>query len=286
MPSFRLNYLVGMLLVASLRPVVLLGQEVKPPSEFDAAIRSGTDPAALSQVVKKIAPEDRKGFAAKLAANWPGDRPEWVEMLISLLKHEPLDFRSGWFQPIAPKYDWKWIAEKLDANKDGLVSRDEMPKDAPYPELIYARLDRDGDGELRSADFDFFSRQPPTPSQSMSRFLSAVLDADSNGRITPEELQNWFKGADKDKAGFLTVDDLLEDFSRAFADLNSGGDEMPGPDKALSMFFRGELGALEAGPKQGDEAPDFKLPTHDGKQTFALSKSRGKPVILIFGSFT
>ena len=54
----------------------------------------------------------------------------------------------------------------------------------------------------------------------------------------------------------------------------------------LSMFFRGELGVWGAGPKPGEEAPDFTLPTHDGKETITLSKSRGKPVILIFGSFT
>jgi peroxiredoxin len=33
-------------------------------------------------------------------------------------------------------------------------------------------------------------------------------------------------------------------------------------------------------------APDFTLPTHDGSGSVTLSKSRGKPIILIFGSFT
>ena len=40
-------------------------------------------------------------------------------------------------------------------------------------------------------------------------------------------------------------------------------------------------------PKVGDEAPDFSLPTLDGKQTVKLSQHKGdRPVVLIFGSFT
>jgi hypothetical protein len=96
-------------------------------------------------------------------------------------------------------------------------------------------------------------------------------------------LNSFLTRVDKDQAGFLTSDDLLSDFSRAFADT---GDDMPGPETMLSMFFRGELGNFSAGPGLGGEAPDFTLPTHDGSQTVTLSKSRGKPVILIFGSFT
>ena len=92
--------------------------------------------------------------------------------------------------------------------------------------------------------------------------------------------------ADRDKTGFLTGEDLYGEFSRAFSAQDAGGDDMPSPEKMLSMFFRGELGVWEAGPKLGEEAPDFTLPTHDGSQTITLSKSRGKPVILIFGSFT
>jgi AhpC/TSA family len=284
--SSRLKYLGGIVLLGALLPAVLLGQEAKPLAASEAAANSGADPASLATLVEKLTPEHRKAFAEMLAADWQDRRAEWADMLIALLKREQINLGVGWFQPGVPKYDWKWLSTKLDANKDGLIAKDELPKDAPYPDLFYSRLDRDGDGEIRSADFDFFSRQPPTTPQMLSRFLATVLDADSNGRITAEEIQNWLKGADKEQAGFLTVDDLNEDFNRAIADLNSGGDDMPGPDKMLGMFFRGELGVWGAGPKLGEEAPDFTLPTHDGKETVTLSKSRGKPVILIFGSFT
>lgn len=40
-------------------------------------------------------------------------------------------------------------------------------------------------------------------------------------------------------------------------------------------------------PMVGDEAPDFQLPVLDGKGAkVRLSELRGKPVALIFGSYT
>ena len=92
--------------------------------------------------------------------------------------------------------------------------------------------------------------------------------------------------ADKEQAGFLTGEDLLDNFNEFIADQNSAPDDFPSPDEMRKMFFRGELGVWEAGPKLGEDAPDFTLPSHDGKETITLSKSKGKPVILIFGSFT
>ncbi len=63
-------------------------------------------------------------------------------------------------------------------------------------------------------------------------------------------------------------------------------DDNPKSDP-ITMLFRGEMGTLEEGPKVGDLAPDFTLPTHDGKEVIQLSSQRGKlPVVLIFGSFT
>jgi hypothetical protein len=38
--------------------------------------------------------------------------------------------------------------------------------------------------------------------------------------------------------------------------------------------------------KVGDEAPGFTLKTPDGKQEVSLESLRGKPVVLIFGSYT
>jgi hypothetical protein len=39
-------------------------------------------------------------------------------------------------------------------------------------------------------------------------------------------------------------------------------------------------------PKVGDLAPDFELPAAQGEDRVRLSALQGRPVVLIFGSFT
>jgi hypothetical protein len=49
------------------------------------------------------------------------------------------------------------------------------------------------------------------------------------------------------------------------------------------LWMRARAGSL----KQGDLAPDFRLPTLDRKETVQLSSYRGsRPVVLVFGSYT
>jgi cytochrome oxidase Cu insertion factor (SCO1/SenC/PrrC family) len=40
------------------------------------------------------------------------------------------------------------------------------------------------------------------------------------------------------------------------------------------------------GAEVGKEAPGFKLKTQDGKSEVELAKLKGKPAVLIFGSYT
>jgi hypothetical protein len=61
------------------------------------------------------------------------------------------------------------------------------------------------------------------------------------------------------------------------------------PDPAMAVFpfkplwFVARIGRL----RMGDHAPDFTLPSADGKSTVSLASFHGqKPVILIFGSYT
>jgi hypothetical protein len=52
---------------------------------------------------------------------------------------------------------------------------------------------------------------------------------------------------------------------------------------ASKMWLWARSGTLA----EGDEAPDFTLPTLDRRQTVALSSFRGeRPVVLVFGSYT
>lgn len=61
---------------------------------------------------------------------------------------------------------------------------------------------------------------------------------------------------------------------------------LPGPAFALlpfeSLWNRARAGVLAP----GDEAPDFELPLADGSGTLRLSSLRGRPVVLVFGSWT
>ena len=50
-----------------------------------------------------------------------------------------------------------------------------------------------------------------------------------------------------------------------------------------TLWMRARAGSL----KQGDLAPDFRLPTLDRRETVQLSSYRGsRPVVLVFGSYT
>jgi hypothetical protein len=53
----------------------------------------------------------------------------------------------------------------------------------------------------------------------------------------------------------------------------------PSVDPAFLHFTRAQVQA-------GDPAPDFELPRIGGAGSIALSGLRGRPVVLVFGSFT
>ncbi len=283
-------------LVAALLPAALAAQEATPPpgeaksapaeaSADKTPTPAQTTPATLSAVIDQLSVESRSNLAELLAKDWK-NRPEWADMLIALLKGEALGPGLGWFKPSEKRYDWKWLSERFDADSDGKISPAELGVKEPGSDQFFARLDRDNDGFLRQADFDYLGRQMATPPLMMSQYLAALFDTDSNGRITPDELAAFLKRADEDRTGFITSEDMFREFARKFADRDSGSSDMPRPERMLPMFFKGEFGVLEAGPALGEMAPEFTLPTHDGSGSVTLSKARGKPVILIFGSFT
>ena len=171
------------LLAATILSASVAAQEVPVPSANATAAIADSTPNFLVTVIEKLAPENRKEFAAMLSSDWQ-DRPEWAEMMITMLAGTEMGPGAGWYQPSQKKHDWEWFYAKFDINQDGHVARDELSIDAPYAEWLFPRLDRDNDGQLQSADFDYFTRQQPTPPQMLSQLLSSVLDVDSNGRIS------------------------------------------------------------------------------------------------------
>jgi cytochrome oxidase Cu insertion factor (SCO1/SenC/PrrC family) len=56
---------------------------------------------------------------------------------------------------------------------------------------------------------------------------------------------------------------------------------------ALAVFFQAkDRPQQDAGPEVGKAAPALKLKSQDGKTEVELAKLKGKPVLLVFGSYT
>ena len=261
-----------------------------PPSEH----------ALATALLGSLSPENMKSLGQMLDQDWK-DRPEWGEMAVAILKNDFMRPGTGWWTSGSKLYDWKWLSDRFDANKDGKVEPDEFPSDLAKPDQLFERLDRDGDGQLTVADFDYTDPNPvtmfmniPAMKGMMSNQLFNRLDKDSNGRVTMQELAEFFRYADKESLEFLTPEDLRfaidEPRSKkreAEADDDPASAGPSTPAAALRMFLKGELGWLSSGPQLGDPAPDFTLPTHDGTANVKLADSFGKrPVVLVFGSFT
>ena len=240
--------------------------------------REGPRSARTKGIVPRVADQLTQGFEAA----WP-DRPEWVAMLVDILKGRQLGPGDGWFKTAVAqtRFDWDATRRRLDRDGDGRIARAEFAgSDADFE-----RLDRDRDGSLGAPDFDF-SAHALVPSPGAMVFYA--VDRDGNGKLTREELDAFFRSADSGGAGFLALADLQEALappSRGKG--SSGGPQGPSQLTLIKGLFRQEIGSLQPGPALGAPAPDFTLKTVDGKQEVTLSKQIGpKPVVLIFGNFT
>jgi hypothetical protein len=246
------------------------GTAAPPPSKQTSPSRATARPHRPLEVWRG------QGFAA-LA------RIEIVEMLGALAGGSPMGPGEGWFHAGQARYDWKWLAKRFDANNDGKIERGEFPG----PEALFRRLDRDHDGVLTPADFDWSNRSPLVQQARPAGYLFSMLDANSNGRISREEWDAFFARASRGR-GYLTVDDLREAFLPPRpAKKNGKARQGPTPAMLVKGLLSGELGSFFEGPRVGQQAPDFTLRTFDGKRRISLSEYRGKkPVVLVFGSFT
>lgn len=209
--------------------------------------------------------------------------PEALEMFWSILK-QGADMGPGqaWFHPAESRYGWSWLAGK-DRDGDGRVTAQELGG----PDDLFARLDRDKDGAITEEDTDWTGRAAYFRQAGMARQRFVMMDHNSNGRVSKEEWDAFFEQAAQGKDG-LTAEDIAEAFYSP-PPRPSGpppASEMPTRLTLLKGLFSGEIGSPFEGPHPGDTAPDFTLTTHDNARTISLSDLRGKPVVLIFGSFT
>ena len=228
-------------------------------------------------------PRDTASKAASeaLDRSWPG-RPEAVDMLADILiKGDQIGGGDGWFRRslTRSRFDWSATRKALDGNGDGSVSRPEFRGN----DVDFDRLDRDWNGALTAADFDF-APKPSAPSP--GAFLFARADRDGNGKLTREEFDAFFREKDVGGLGFLSLADL----QGATTATPGGPGTSSGPPTRwtfLRSFFRRELGAFPSGPSLDEPAPDFTLRSTDDGKAVTLSKVVGpKPVVLVFGNFT
>lgn len=118
--------------------------------------------------------------------------------------------------------------------------------------------------------------QRTNPAQMLSRF-----DKNGDGFLQRDEcpppLVERFDRFDTNRDGKLSRDELA-------AGIGAQGAAASRPGEVNTPPARGERHSDKL--KVGDVAPDFTLPAAKGKHEVKLSGLRGKPVVLIFGSYT
>ena len=182
--------------------------------------------------------------------------------------------------PPSRRYSWKWLVERYGIDPATAGSRSRF-----RDEEWFTRLDRNKDGTITRDDFDWSDRSPYLQMSSMAERLFRKLNQQGDGRLTKDELAQFFAKAaqGKDHISF-------DDFRDGLLGGPSAGprpSDMPSQATLLRGLFAGELGSMNEGPKVNERAPDFTLKLADGKQTVRLAKLlENKPVVLVFGSFT
>jgi hypothetical protein len=209
--------------------------------------------------------------------------PEAFEMLATIIASgADMGPGDGWFHPGRSRYGWKWLASRLDSDHDGEVTSAEW---GDIDKSFLATLDRDRSQAITADDLDWSPNSEYFERLAPARRLWYTLDADSNGRIAPEEWASLYQTLAGEK-GFLSADDLAGWVAPPPPPPPSPG-EIPSRWTLLKGFLRGELGSPREGPAVDSQAPDFTLRTHDRERTITLGQFRGeKPVVLVFGSFT
>jgi hypothetical protein len=218
--------------------------------------------------------------AKKIAA--AAQKHEFTAMLVHLARNGiDMGPGDGWFKPGEARYSWQWLSAR-HGGKDKIAA-----KEFDGPPDLFARLDRDRDGFLTASDFDWSERSPYN--RQMSQAQQWLRQRSTDGKLTRDEWDELFKQLAQGKP-YLDADDV-----RALLNPPAppGGQRRPNekpPSKALLIqgLLSGEVGSIFEGPRLGQKAPDFTLPTHDGKKTITLSNyfKQHKPVVLVFGSFT
>ena len=236
--------------------------------------------AALSSLARWSNPMHCWRQAHVAAAN----SPEIVQMIVAMARGK-MGPGEGWFHSGESRYDWDWLASRLDADKDGSISKDEFAgSDSDGAKKWFAVLDRNGDGTIKAEDLDWSDKSDFSRESAQAGRIARAADSSSNGRISPAEWQEFYERVAQGK-NYVTPEDLRRALFPPPPPPDSKKED-PSPLVLLRGLFNGEIGSYREGPEVGQQAPLFTLSTHDGKQQHSLNEFRGWPVVVIFGSFT
>ena len=142
------------------------------------------------------------------------------------------------------------------------------------------------------------SKQPDGKSENGS-FAEQLIkrikanDKNGDGKITKQEasgrLKSRFDRFDLNSDGVIDESELKKLVDRIGSGRRPGGrrpgGRRPGGRRPGGRRPGGQ-GSESSAAAEGKTAPDFKLKTLDGKREVQLSSLQGKPVALIFGSYT
>lgn len=238
--------------------------------------------AAAGPTEFTVSPELSKVPVEEIEKAYEGrTQPEAIKMYLAIMKGSQMGPMDGWFGPAKSRYHWKWLAERHGVEGEEGISAEKFQG----PKSLFARLDRNRDGNITSDDLNWSDRNPWVQQSLMINRLFRRVDPNGDGKLAREEWLAFFDRLSEGK-NEITAEELREGW---LAGLSSGflpGDE-PTSEKLLAGLFSGEVGSLQEGPDLNAPAPDFVLSTHDGERTIRLSEVIGqKPVVLCFGNFT
>lgn len=239
--------------------------------------------AALEALVKEKSstPEELEKLADELEKKYAGGTvPESVRMLIAIARGSQMGPGSGWFGPAQGRYSWTWLAKLLDVPESESITTAAF-KGTPE---IFNRLDRNKDGQVAAADFDWSDRNPYVQQSYIVNRLFRRIDQQGDGRLTRDELLTFFDKVSQGK-DFIRSEDLRDALIGGPSGFLPG--DAPNQQVLIRGLLLGEVGSLNEGPQVDAVAPDFELMTQDGSRKIRLSEQIGsKPIVLVFGNFT